>query len=76
MTCKPDVHVSMSWVKLGDLLDDTLAYIYLYKKRKRKKYDNLYFLLSNWISFLIKQWMFMSKGENFELVNVMASLVS
>jgi hypothetical protein len=34
------------------------------------------FLLSNWTSCLIKQWMFMSKCEKFGLTNVMASLVS
>jgi hypothetical protein len=65
------VFVSISWVKLDDLLDRYLGiyiYIYIYPSL-------LNFLLSNWISCLIKHRMFTSKCEKFGLVKAMASLV-
>jgi hypothetical protein len=63
------VFVSISWVKLDDLLDGYLGiYIYIYPSL-------LNFSLSNWISCLIKHRMFTSKCEKFGLVKAMASLV-
>jgi hypothetical protein len=45
------VYFSMSWVKLGDLLDGYIC-IYIYNKNNNKPF--LKISLSNWTSCLIK----------------------
>jgi hypothetical protein len=58
------------WLKTLNLYTYTHTHIYKLKLITKE------FALSSWTSCLIKQWVFTSKGENFDLVNVLVSLVS
>jgi hypothetical protein len=48
------VYFSMSWVRLGHLLDGYLGICIIINKKKKKKKPFLKLSLSNWTSCLIK----------------------